>query len=202
MTFRIIAIFGLPAFLLFLWAAAQEYPKRDPQAPALASQPGSAAQRAMAAQGGSSSALFMLGLMYLEGDSVPKDYAEALRLFRRAAAGGNARAQFHLGSMLLKGQGIARNEVEAAKWYILAAEQGHVSAQSNVGMMFAVGAGVEQDLVQAYKWTYLAVERSAAGPARDRIANNLEITARRMTAAELSEAKKIARDWWENFQKQ
>ena len=69
-------------------------------------------------------------------------------------------------------------------------------AMTDLGMSYDLGRGVPQDDVQAYMWWSLAAsrfpmatgEREAAGGERDALA-------RRMTAAELAEARRLARVW-------
>jgi len=54
------------------------------------------------AEQGNTKAQFNLGVMYYQGQGVPKDYKEAARWFRKAAEQGNADAQFNLGLMYYK----------------------------------------------------------------------------------------------------
>ena len=68
----------------------------------------------------------MLGAAYKSGNNmvgVPKDLAEALRLFRLAAEQGHWVAQQDLGSMYENGQGVPKDYVLAYMWYNLAAAQ-------------------------------------------------------------------------------
>ena len=62
-----------------------------------------------AAQQGSASAQFSLGLMYDEGKGVAQDFKEAVRWYKLAAAQGNAKAQFNLGISYGKGEGVAQD---------------------------------------------------------------------------------------------
>ena len=57
------------------------------------------------------------------GEGVTRNYAEAVRWYRRAAAQGDARAQANLGVMYAEGHGVPRNYIEAYMWYSLAAAQ-------------------------------------------------------------------------------
>jgi len=70
-----------------------------------------------------------------------KDYASALRLWRRLADQGNAEAQYALGYMYDRGQGVSKNTVEAAKWWRLSANQGNTFAQFNLGALYDDGKG-------------------------------------------------------------
>lgn len=79
---------------------------------------------------GDTDALINLGLKYADGEGVPKDDREAVRLFRLAAALGDARAQSGLGFMYARGRGVRQDGQEAVRWYRLAAGQGHAPAQA------------------------------------------------------------------------
>jgi hypothetical protein len=61
-----------------------------------------------------------LGISYLDGEGVSKDYKEATKWFRLAAEQGNARGLFFLGNMYELGRGVPVNFNEAVKWYRLA----------------------------------------------------------------------------------
>ena len=58
--------------------------------------------------------------MYANGQGVPQDDKEAIKLFRLAAQEGNAYAQFNLGSAYANGRGVPQDDKEAIKWYRLA----------------------------------------------------------------------------------
>jgi TPR repeat protein len=91
----------------------------QPIEPAMAA----AACRRLADQG-DAHAQSVLGLLYVFGEGVPQDYAEAARWLRRAADRGNAKAQYHLGLLYEKGRGVPRDAVQALMWLDLAAAQG------------------------------------------------------------------------------
>ena len=95
------------------------------------------------AEQGDAEAQLLLGSYYQRGRSpglnlitgevsprVPKDYAEAVKWYRKAAEQGFAGAQFALGRMYAEGKGVPLDEVEATKWYRLAADQGHEEARN------------------------------------------------------------------------
>ena len=123
------------------------------------------------------------------------DYATALREWHPLAEQGNAGAQYNLGVMYDKGEGVTQDNAEAVKWYRKAAEQGDAEAQYNLGLMYRNGLGVPQDYVQAHMWYNLAASRLSPGGDRDRAAKNRGIVAIWMTPAQISEAKKLAREW-------
>ena len=125
------------------------------------------------------------------------DYATALGLFRPLAEQDLASAQSMLGRMYCFGQGVSQDYAAAVTWYRKAAEQGLVSAQSNLDRMYAEGRGVPQDYVQAHMWFTLAATRFPASEAErreDAVTNRSRIAAK-MTAAQIAEAQRLAREW-------
>lgn len=73
---------------------------------------------------------YRIGTQYFYGTGVDRDYAEALRRFRKAAAQGHAGAQTNLGIMYANGQGVAQDDAQAVQWFRKAAVQGHADAQN------------------------------------------------------------------------
>ena len=78
-----------------------------------------------------------------------------------------------------------------------AAEQGAASAQFNLGVIYDNGEGVPQDYVQAHKWVNLAASRTTG-----EVAENSRILrdklAEKMTASQIAEAQRLAREWQPN----
>jgi hypothetical protein len=102
------------------------------------------------------------GRDYAEGRGVTKDYAEAVRRFRKAAEQGHAGAQNSLGFAYWDGQGVTKDRAEAARWYRKAAEQGHAQAQYMLGSAYLRGAGVAEDFAEAVIWYRKAAEQGHA----------------------------------------
>ncbi len=74
----------------------------------------------MAAEEGDAFAQASLGLMYYDGEGVPKDYQEAAKWWRKAAEQGLASAQNNLGNMYYYGKGVPKDYVLAYMWINLA----------------------------------------------------------------------------------
>jgi clan AA aspartic protease (TIGR02281 family) len=87
------------------------------------------------------------------GFNKPKDYAEAMRWFRKAAEQGDAQAQNEMGSMYMEGHGVPQDHAQAMRWFRKAAKQGLAEARDNIGYLYYHGLGVPQDCVVAAKWT-------------------------------------------------
>jgi TPR repeat protein len=80
------------------------------------------------------------------------------------------------------------------------ADQGAAYAQYNLGAMYTNGWGVPQDYVEAHKWLNLA---AAGFPAweperREMAVRNRDQLAAKMTAAQIAEAQRLAREWKPN----
>ncbi len=118
------------------------------------------------------------------------DYAASLKELRPLAEQGNAAARYNLGVMYTNGKGVPQDYAEAVRWYRMAAEQGIADAQYNLGFMYDKGEGVTQDYAQAHKWFNLAASRGI-----DEARNNRDIVAERMTAEQIAEAQRLAREW-------
>src|SRR6202521_1641232 len=76
------------------------------------------------AYAGNVNAQVQLGVIYLTGDGVAKDDAEAVKWLRKAADQDNALGERYLAEMYFKGRGVPADIAEAAKWMRMAAEQG------------------------------------------------------------------------------
>ena len=72
------------------------------------------------AERGSPVAQSNLGLMYYNGKTVPQNYAEATKWFRKAADQGDADSQYSLGLMYAIGKGVPQDYVLAYMWLNLA----------------------------------------------------------------------------------
>ena len=149
------------------------------------------------ADDGDARAQSIVALLYYRGRGVAQNDQEAATWFRRAADQDNALARFYLGGMYAEGRGVPQDYAEAAKWTALAAEQGDAQAQYNLGLAYARGEGVKQDIVTAYMWFNLAAASFPASDARNRTVavKNRDTVAGEMTADQITEAQKRARDW-------
>jgi uncharacterized protein len=149
------------------------------------------------AEQGDADAQYNLGVMFSNGDGVPRDYAEAIKWHRKAADQGNGNAQFNLGFMYDLGRGIPQSYIEAVKWYSLAANQGVAIAQFKLGIMYHQGQGIPQDYVRAHMWFSLAALQFPASETenRDEAVKARDLVASKMTSAEIAEAQKLTHEW-------
>ena len=80
------------------------------------------------------------------------------------------------------------------QWYRRAANQGHARAQANLGLMLGEGRGVPLDYMEACLWSSLAAEQ-LTGEDRDLAVENRDAVAARMTADQIADAQRRAREW-------
>ncbi len=118
------------------------------------------------------------------------EYSEALQWFRKAAEQGDDVAQYNLGTMYYNGDGVPQDYGEAVQWFRKAAEQGDDLAQFSLGTMYQDGLGLLQDYVSAYTWFNFAAAQGLEEAATDR-----DHIARSMTASDISQAQRLAREW-------
>jgi TPR repeat protein len=118
------------------------------------------------------------------------DYTAVLTEWRPLAERGHASAQINLGVIYGTGYGVPRDNAEAVKWYSKAAAQGNANAQYSLGLMHFKGRGVAQDLVLAHLWFSLSAAKGNKHSSESR-----DLAAKRMSPAQLAEARKLARTW-------
>jgi TPR repeat protein len=154
-----------------------------------------------AADQGNAGAQFQLGAIYAGAKVLTQDYAEAVRWYRKAAEQGQVLAQVRLAELYQQGEGVSQDYGKAVEWYRKAAEQGDPGAQFTLSGMYEDGKGVPQDYVEAHKWINLAVSRLPdSGPllsdgTRRLMASSRDSLAAKMTAEQIAEAQRLAREW-------
>ena len=82
-----------------------------------------------------------------------------------------------------------RYEVALRLWQPMA-DQGLSGAQYGIGLMYDKGRGVTQNFVLAHKWFDLSAAQGNQSAVLSR-----DAAARRMSPTEITEAKKLAREW-------
>jgi TPR repeat protein len=112
-----------------------------------------------AADAGDANAMNSLGLMYENGQGVPRDYRQAMAWYRKAADGGSSDAALQLGFFYGTGRGVPLDYQQAMVWYRKAADAGNVVAMRNIGILYWDGTGVPMDHGRAVYWC----RKAAAG---------------------------------------
>ncbi len=140
---------------------------------------GAVAELQPLARSGNAEANNMLGVLYLEGNGVSQntaqakayfeagartghlaslknlniildaEYKEELKTVMPAAESGAADAQNRLGRMYEFGYGMAASPADAFNWYQQAANQAHADGIMNLARAYNFGIGVPQDLARA-----------------------------------------------------
>jgi len=136
-----------------------------------------------------------LAALYVGGLGVPQDDAKAFGWYRKAAEQGYANAQYGLGYMYLEGRGVPRDYGKALEWFQKAARKGQAGAQNGLATMYERGTGVSRDYVQAYAW----YNTSAANLDDLGAATHREILEARMKPAQVQEAQKLSREYFEKY---
>jgi uncharacterized protein len=90
-----------------------------------------------AAAQGNAEAQVRLGDLYVSGQGVPRDYAQAAVWFRRSAQQNNATGQMRLGELYDYGHGVPRDYELAYIWYNLAATRAGASGNDLLQMLAA-----------------------------------------------------------------
>lgn len=75
------------------------------------------------AEAGNADAQLLLGIMYQDGEGVPKDAALAAQWIRKAAEQANATAEFALGVMYHQAMGVPKDDAAAVRWLEKAAKE-------------------------------------------------------------------------------
>lgn len=120
------------------------------------------------AKQGSAKARLQLGLLYLKGAGVTRNFNQARKWLEAAANNGDPIAMHNLGVLYSGNEGRKPDYVGATELFRRAAERGVVDSQFNLGLAYQEGLGVEKDLIQAYAWFCMAASRSDAKAAQKR----------------------------------
>ena len=111
-----------------------------------------------AAEAGHAEAQLLTGQIYLDGNGVARDTAEALRWFGLAAKAGNPMAMNMIGRCCEHGWGTVIDKALAAQWYRSAADRGLAWGMYNLATLYTLGEGVSEDKAEALN----LFERAAA----------------------------------------
>ncbi|MEH8120046.1 tetratricopeptide repeat protein, partial [Aeromonas allosaccharophila] len=105
---------------------------------------------------GSQIAKYRIGVMYLEGLGVEKDYQQAVLWFRRAAL--VRKGQFCWDNAMYC-KWVAQNITLAISWYSKGEYRGNALAQYTLGQMYEEGLGEAQNYGRAVGWYRKAAEQ-------------------------------------------
>ena len=156
------------------------------------------------AEAGDARAQAALGSLYIHGNGVPVDHAEALRWTRLAAEQGDVTGQFNMGTLHAGGLGVERDYAEAAAWFARAAGQDDAASRFNLGVLHARGLGVPKDDVEALFLLSTATIISGDPEAKLReigaaAENYAYVVMMTMEEPEIAQAIRRTREWEEGF---
>lgn len=117
----------------------------------------------MAAEKGNSVGQSGLGVMYLYGKGVEKDYQKAFKYFSSAAGQGWVDGQLQLGIMYFNGLGVPKDYKTASKYFTMASQSGHVLGFYNLAQMHATGTGGTRSCLTAVELFKNVAERGHWG---------------------------------------
>lgn len=152
-----------------------------------------------AAEGGSPSAAFNVGVMYERGFVVERDPATAVEWYQKAVAGNVAVAKHNLALMLRDGKGAPRDGKKAMELLLSAARQGMTGSMFLLGDIYERGDAASKDASLALAWFAITVDfereinRTPESPMAKLAQQRVEILQRLVTPAELQRAEKIER---------
>jgi len=153
----------------------------------------------LAADQGDASAQFNIGRTYDVGaGGVQQDAVEAIRWYRLAADQGLTGAQSGLAFMYAEGRSgsdAATAAAAAIRWFRLLADKGDCNGQHELGKIYRDGLGVPQDYVEAHMLFNLCAAQFLPSGRRIFVIEARDELAERMTAEQVAEAQRRAREW-------
>jgi TPR repeat protein/peptidoglycan hydrolase-like protein with peptidoglycan-binding domain len=151
-----------------------------------------------AAELGSASSAFNIGVMYERGFVVERDSSKAAVWYRKAADEGLPVAKHNLALLLRDGKGTPRDVKAAARLLLSAARQGMAASMFTLGDIYEQGDGGAKDPAAALAWFAITGEferqtsREADSTLARTAAQRAQALRRTLTTAELEAAQEIA----------
>lgn len=137
-----------------------------------------------------------LGDLYYEGRGVVQNGEESVQWYLMAAKQNHARAQGRLCKIFGDpGSRVQTDQQKAVKWCRKAAEQGSAGSQYRLGRLYLRGEGLPKDLVAAHMFLSIALENGHSRGDRE-----LRSAVRQMTAEQIAESQRMAKEWTEEYQ--
>lgn len=105
-----------------------------------------AAERGKEGSKKTAAAQCILGLCYLEGHGIERDYTGALHWLQKSSEGGNTDAAYFLGQMYKRGNGVTTNKDMAIKYFKIAAEKDNIASLKELAICYFNGDGVNKSV--------------------------------------------------------
>lgn len=141
------------------------------------------------AQHGMMGAQFALGMLYRNGNGVPKDSVEAAKWMRKAAEQGYSPAQYDLAMMYRAGEGVPEDTSLSFKWLLAAVAENNPDADTLLGQVIASKSNTREEQIKAYRLFCLAAAQG--DPRAEKAGRDLAQT---MTRDAVEEGMNSARD--------
>ena len=94
---------------------------------------------------GLTSAFHNMGVLYMDGLGVPKDFVKAYEYFEKASSMGAGTSYFHMGTFRIKGMGVPKDIPLGLEYLLKAADLGCGTALNYIARLYENGTGVERD---------------------------------------------------------
>jgi uncharacterized protein len=137
--------------------------------------------------------MFLKGLSFASGETVPQDYAQAAQCYTDAAEQGHSLAQLNLATLYERGEGVTRDEGRARLWLTKAANLANAAAQYRLGVQQHLACRPGRALptlesrIDALMWVHLSAAQGYSGAQ-----SACEFVALSMTREEVAEAERRA----------
>ncbi len=116
-----------------------------------------------AAESGSCTAQYNIGIYYKGGIGVEQSYQEALRYMEMAAKSGYEPAMIEIARLYKNGYGIEQDTAKMLQWYEKAITNGNVTAMLEVASLYRYGNYVDEDCAKAMDYYRRAVQTGESG---------------------------------------
>jgi hypothetical protein len=114
------------------------------------------------AKAGQARAQNVMGVLYQNGQGVPRDLAEALRWYKLAADQEESSALNNLGVLYSRGLGVQQDHAQAVKWFMRSSEAGNDLGTYNLAQKYEKGEGVHKNYTEALRHYRQAAQRGHA----------------------------------------
>ena len=114
------------------------------------------------AKEGDARSLFNLGVMYENGNGVPKNPSEAFNSYKKAAERELGDAENALGNIYYQGNATTKDDKLAIKYYQRAANKGYAKAQFSLGLMYYGAKPESRNLLESEMWFKKAADQNYA----------------------------------------
>lgn len=105
-------------------------------------------------------ALNLMGLIYMSGNGVERDYKTATEWYLKAADKGNIYGLTNMGDIYIEGStDVNLDPIKAISFYQKAASQGYPVAMYKLGSLYYFGEIIPEDYIEAMKWFLKAADR-------------------------------------------